>query len=109
MGADARADARAAWCAVAVGWHDSYPIGWNATFDLVREQDELDVRVVVDRSVVEIFVAGGRVAGLMATRTPNSTLATAVHLFAPAEALVASLDIWSMGCGWNETGRSLGH
>ena len=84
----------------------SYPIGWNATFDLVRGEDELDVRVVVDRSVVEIFVAGGRVAGLMATRTPNATLATAVHVFAPAGALVASLDIWSMGCGWNKTSHS---
>ena len=76
----------------------------------MRGEDELDVRLVVDRSVVEIFVAGGRVAGLMATRTPNATLATAVHVFAPAfapaGALVASLDIWSMGCGWNETSHS---
>ena len=79
---------------------------WFPAVVLTKGRSLLDVRLLVDRSIVEVFVAGGQVAGLMATRTPNATLATAVHLFAagggPALTL-NRLDIWELGCGWNMT------
>lgn len=50
---------------------------WNASFDLHKPascedlggrgvRPCVDLRILVDRSIVEVFVAGGRVAALMA-------------------------------------------
>lgn len=83
---------------------------WKASFQLLKgEAPEIHVRTLIDRSIVETFVAGGRVAGITA-HVPPSTNFSNVHLFdlgesemqlAPIE--VKDLQVWSMGCGWNET------
>ena len=54
--------------------HGPYPIGWNATFTLAGQASPpgVDVRLLVDRSIVEIFVAGGQVPHGVAP--PHSTL-----------------------------------
>ena len=76
----------------------------------------VDVRVLVDRSVVEIFVAGGRVAALMAYEPPD-TAHTFVHLFAGGQpqsvsttttVTLQTVNVWSVGCGWNESHRGVG-
>ena len=73
------------------------------------------VRVLVDRSIVEVFIGGGRVAAVMAYQPPNAvTLGgrgsspelwgyTSVHLFAHQPQSVSNVAIHQMGCGWNQT------
>ena len=54
-------------------------------------------------SVVEVFVAGGRVASLVAYQPPDTSY-TNVHLLsADGRVTAQQLKIWSMGCGWNQT------
>lgn len=75
-------------------------------FVVLKEERSVDLRVLVDRVVVEAFVAGGR-----ATLTSREySLAddedgeaeTAVHMVAAGvqPVQVNSFAIWSMGCGW---------
>ena len=52
---------------------------WSADFTL-WSQDTLDLRVLVDRSVVEIFVAGGRVAALRVQDEQHPRQEHGVHL-----------------------------
>ena len=71
-------------------------VNWTTAFELPTGATELDVRVFVDRSVVEVFVAG--VAGIQAYQPP-STAHTFVHVMSEASTTVG-LQAWSMGCGW---------
>jgi sucrose-6-phosphate hydrolase SacC (GH32 family) len=72
----------------------------------------VDIRVLVDRSIVEVFVGGGRVAAVMAYQPPNDVSDTdamglenftSVHLFADQSQAVANVSIHQMGCAWNQT------
>jgi len=78
---------------------DSPPIT-TATFPILKGE-ELSLRVLVDRSVVEVFVMGGRV---VFTKTYNPSVLyvpdTNVVLHAWGNSLTASADVFSMGCGW---------
>ena len=59
------------------------------------------MRILVDRSVVEVFVMGGRV---VFSKTYNPQLLyvpdTNVAVQAWGGAATASVDVFSMGCGW---------
>ena len=81
---------------------------WNSSFTLPKNSssgsDAVDVRVLVDRSLVEVFVAGGKVAALMAYQPPGLDY-TQVHLLgadeqSPGQAHARAVRVESMGCGW---------
>ena len=79
---------------------------WAADFNLVRGQTEVEVRVLLDRSIIEVFVAGGRVSGLVTT-LPAAQEYSKIHLVASAmnagPIAATNISAWGMGCGWNET------
>ena len=68
---------------------------------MVLRGETLDVRVLVDRPVVEIFVQHGRAAYTHAV-TDFVPEKTAVHLFNEGGAVVvaSNVTIWGVGCGW---------
>ena len=72
---------------------------WSAPFVLAAgESAEVDVRVLVDRSIVEVFAMKGRVAGLLAYLPGMG--GTAVHLFAGESAGEATgVEVHETGCG----------
>eukprot|EP00041_Stephanoeca_diplocostata_P017917 m.370070 g.370070 ORF g.370070 m.370070 type:complete len:104 (+) comp20858_c0_seq12:2318-2629(+) len=69
----------------------------------VLRGETLDVRILVDRSVVEVFVMGGRIAWVHADPLFNETK-TAVHLYNDGAHVVAAsnVSIFGMGCGWRD-------
>ena len=77
------------------------PAAMPVNFEVVLLKDEttLDVRVLVDRPVVEVFVQGGRGA-FVAVSNFSETLAS-VHLLNRGAAPVhANVSAYGMGCGW---------
>jgi hypothetical protein len=90
---------------------------WNASFALAEGAESVDVRLLVDRSIVEVFVAGGQVAALVAYE-PKSVAMTSLHVFGEEEEeedlssrgegeksrVVEARDVrvYSMSCGWVE-------
>ncbi len=54
---------------------------WYRPFDMLAGEGHVDIRVLVDRSVVEVWVAGGRAT--LQGRSYGSLENTAVHLIAP--------------------------
>ena len=65
----------------------------------------LELRLLVDRSVVEVFVMGGR-AVFSKTFAPSVLYVPDTHVALQAwgdvDALTASVDVYSMGCGWTD-------
>ena len=80
--------------------HDSNA---NATV-LVLRGEALTVRVLIDKSVVEFFVMGGRAAYVACDEfySPDNS---SVHVFntGPVPVAVPSVSAHSMGCGWAKT------
>ena len=73
--------------------------GWGAgVFSLLPNQTEVDVRIVVDRSIVEAFVMGGKV---VLTKTWAGAVDSNVQLFSGSGATAVTAEVWSMGCGWD--------
>jgi sucrose-6-phosphate hydrolase SacC (GH32 family) len=68
----------------------------------------LDLRVLVDRSIVEVFAARGR--AVVSTRDYPSVDETAVRLWtsphAPLMTHIHRARVWSMECGWVDDLRS---
>ena len=59
----------------------------------------VDVRILVDRSIVEVFAAGGR--AVIATRDYPEKEETAMRLWSEdGRMLLPRVDVWSMDCGW---------
>ena len=87
--------------------HGYFPprLDWSQSFTLPKGAKAVDVRVLVDRSIVEVFVGGGRVAAVMPFQPPGLNH-TRVHLFAAQDQSVANVTIHQMGCGWNESATS---
>jgi sucrose-6-phosphate hydrolase SacC (GH32 family) len=77
--------------------HDSNA---NATV-LVLRGETLDVRVLIDKSVVEFFVMGGRAAYVACDEFYHPSNSS-VHVFntGPVPVAVPSANAYSMGCGW---------
>lgn len=73
---------------------------WTKDFKLLPGEASVALRVLVDRSVVEVFVAGGRATLL--GRNYAAVGHTAVHMRAagPAPVLLTNYSVWGMGCGW---------
>ena len=77
--------------------HDSNA---NATV-LLLPNETLDVRVLIDKSIVEFFVMGGR-AAFVATDKFYSEVNSSIHVFNTGAAPVAVTNVsaYQMGCGW---------
>jgi hypothetical protein len=85
---------------------------WQRAFQVLPGERTVDIRVLVDRSVVEVWVAGGRAT--LQGRSYAAASHTAVHIVAPSgeshgspnhlvqkqPVTVANYSIHSMGCGW---------
>ena len=74
----------------------------RASWLLDASETSLDVRVLVDRSIIEAFAAGGR--AVVTARDYPAASETATRVWAGKEAglRIERLDAWSMGCGWAE-------
>ena len=72
-----------------------------AVFPIHKDEEVLDIRVLVDRSLVEVFVMGGRVVFTKTYTLPLLYVPdTHVALHSWGAAATASVDVFSMGCGW---------
>ena len=56
---------------------------WHRPFSMLTGESHVDIRILVDRSVVEVWVAGGRAT--LQGRSYGALEHTAVHLIAPQE------------------------
>lgn len=81
--------------------HDSNA---NATVLLLKGESTLDVRVLVDKSIVEFFVQRGRVAYVACDKF-YSAANSSVHVFnsGPSVVSVSNVSAFPMGCGWTHT------
>lgn len=70
-------------------------------FPILKGETQLDLRVLVDRSVVEVFVMGGRVV-FSKTYRPQVLYVpdTNVVVQAWGATLTSAVDVFAMGCGW---------
>lgn len=77
----------------------------RASFPILRGETSLELRLLIDRSVVEVFVMGGRVV-FSATYAPRvlyvPDTVVALHAWGTDAAVTASVDVYSMGCGWSD-------
>jgi len=82
------------------------PVRVQQNFPMAEGEDLLSLRVLVDRSIVEGFAAGGRAA--LHGRDYPAEGDTAVRLLSVGSgpALVRRLGAWSMGCGWESAQAS---
>lgn len=80
--------------------HDSNA---NATVALLQGET-LDVRALIDKSMIEFFVMGGRASYVAADNFYN-TSRTSVQIFNGGESSViaSSVSAYGMGCGWAHT------
>lgn len=73
----------------------------RVNFPILQGETTLDIRILVDRSIVEVFVMGGRA---VFTKDYNPKLLyipdTNIALQAWGTEIRASVDVFSMGCGW---------
>lgn len=69
-------------------------------FTVLSGEQMLNMRLLIDRTIVEIFVQGGRVA-YTKSHVPVDWQHSAVQLLASnGSALCAMAKVWTMGCGW---------
>ena len=75
----------------------------SASFAILKGEAVVDIRVLVDRSLVEVFVMGGRV---VFSKTYNPSVFyvpdTNVALQAWGTPITADVDVFSMGCGYTK-------
>jgi hypothetical protein len=69
-------------------------------FDVLAGESTLDLRVLIDRSIIEVFAMGGR--GAMTAHDYPSEGSAMFHLVNWGESplTVRNLSIASMACGW---------
>ena len=99
---------------VAVQWCNSPSCTWSASkarysFAL-PEQDALAVRLLVDRTLVEVFVAEGRatLTGSVSGSASGPTTGGAYLSAVEEPVVVNKVSAWAMGCGW-ATGEARHH
>ena len=69
-------------------------------FTVLKGEQRLQMRLLIDRTIVEAFVLGGRVA-FTKVHTPADWRHSSVQLLASnGSAMCAVANVWSMGCGW---------
>ena len=71
----------------------------RTSFALPHGAATLELRALVDRSVLEVFVGGGRAAITSGVGAPPET-ARGAYVTAHSAASVAGAGAWAMGCGW---------
>ena len=69
-------------------------------------EETFDLRILVDRQVVETFVHGGRCVFTQVTGVQGTTPGTSVTISAQTAVAVASARVFSMGCGWTDPAYS---
>jgi len=74
-----------------------------ASFHILKGETTVDMRILVDRSVVEVFIMGGRVVFSKTYEpqtmyVPDTNIALQAWGTTPLD--IESLDVFSMGCGW---------
>eukprot|EP01043_Picozoa_sp_COSAG02_P003852 COSAG02_NODE_97_length_37159_cov_37.660335_23_plen_262_part_00 len=75
------------------------PKTWSiAQFTLEKNETELEVRVLVDRSITEWFVGQGRLAVSRRVYPPHGS--TGAFVSASTAVTVASVEAYDMACGW---------
>ena len=75
--------------------------GMPAALTAAEAQRPLHVRVLVDRSIVEAFIGGGRVVATARDYPAAEEVAARVSTLAQSASLVVTqAAAWSMGCGW---------
>lgn len=72
------------------------------TFKLPHGEHSLSIRLLADRTVVEAFVASGRVAITASVKFDTSTM-RAYILTEDNSVTVNKAEAWSMGFGWQPT------
>jgi len=100
-------------CGPATIWGNGYGHRTTGTFQIFKEEREVDFRVLCDRSIVEAFLMGGRAVFSASTNdafpgSNNQTwdgdlrhgYPTAVQIFAGGVETIASAVAYAMGCGW---------
>lgn len=70
---------------------------------LLSEEEVLDLRIFVDRGIVEAFALGGRGVATVSVR-PNAT-ATGVTVSSGGNTTLLNLTIWALGTIWEEPGE----
>ena len=79
----------------------------TASFSILKGESAIDLRLLVDRSVVEVFVMGGRVV-FSATYAPSVLYVPDTHIALHAwgsttgGVTATSIEVYSMGCGWTD-------
>ena len=82
----------------------------NATGHVVRagwlmrpSESTVDLRVLIDRSIVEVFAAGGRAVATARDYPMEDDVGAYVWAAAGSEEVTfQTISAWSMGCGWEE-------
>ena len=76
--------------------------GSGATFTIFADEDELEVRILADRSVADIFIQGGRWAATQGWQhtAPRKPADSNVMVWSGSSGVSAQVDVHAMGCGW---------
>merc|ERR1712151_120514 len=69
------------------------------SFPILPGETSLDVRILVDRSIVEFFVSGGR-AVYTARYYPEPGSGGNIVVVANTDTAFLSAKVYEMGCGW---------
>ena len=77
-------------------------------FPLKPGENSTELRVLVDKVVVEIFAGGGRAVRTVAAKGGVDATQAAVWVQAEAGNVTVSGGAWGMGCGWLESPDQLG-
>lgn len=74
----------------------------GATVTIFADEDELAVRLLADRSLVDIFVQGGRWAATQGWQhtAPRKPADSNVMVWSGSAGVSAQVDVHAMGCGW---------
>ena len=73
-------------------------VGTSLSFPVLPREGTLNMRVLVDRSIAEFFVAEGR--AVVTRRAYPLAGENGIELAADAPAVVAKVVAHEMGCGW---------
>lgn len=82
----------------------TYTRSASSNFSTLRGEASLGMRVLVDRSIVEAFAAGGRAVVSARDYPAEDEAAAWVSSEGAAATRLSSVRAWSMGCGWESMG-----
>ena len=74
----------------------------HAKLPILEGEKLFDMRIVVDRSIIEAFLMGGRAVFTEKWSTAKGEAPETFVSLTSNFATTASANVWSMGCGWTE-------